>query len=474
MVMTTLIGDISRAINGSEQNVVGHIKSFCRIQNVEHRRVIVVARAEHVTALMPELPDAEWVSVPDAMSAVAAVNGVLHRLAAAGQREVGLLSFSGEVMRLAASPGMGLVIRTYPLSLVRTMVEGTGVATGSQLVVRSAIPPAEGSPVWTFEHLATVDEAIETLVQVLRQRAAYSSATAIRQTSLRPWMGLLNARFAGNALATRSSGMIAILLAIANQRGVIKVSGDNPGDLFIWLSEPTPEAIAGPTSGPPEVAKDGHAGSRPGTGLVASKSRAPRDVERYRAHKFSAKLEECRVGPFPDARPFVYQAMIDIVNSGDSQPFADLVALAVDRGRELAVAAGRSPRQPWPAVRKVMERLLLRAGAVTDNQNIPLPNSWASGKTIVCGLSDQWQVKTDAEIVLTLIEKVPDVSGDDILDIARSLYHSSKSEARAQVHAVLELLIASNRIVDDGLYFRPAPMNTHGGEASGSVRSPVH
>ena len=446
----TVIADVSKAFPNTLHQVVDAVRAYCSQNGVPLSNTTVVARPDQVSAQREFPPPSAWIFVSTPGDAVAMVTQLLQRFS--GQtRDVVVLSFNPEVWRLSKQPWPGLQVRAqHPFGPSRYQPQA--VPVGSLATLKIDGP----EPAWTFDHVSSLEEALETLVQVLRLRRAFSAASPFRQTSLRPWMGMVNgAKFAGNAVSTRSSGMVGTLVRIAAIRGLIQVGGTDPADLLMWLKETgtlpevktaslevtEPESakivpIAPPLVNRPEPPQDS-------ASTITSKRRL-REPDKYTCDRMSTTIDSQKMGPFPTARPVVYQALQNCVDSKGGLSFDALVEAAIQS------AKGSMPGspQPWTAIRFVTARQLLRAGVVLDEQEKPLPNAWSSGSKIVHRLAHDWMQRAEGEILLALFA-AQDVTGDQLVDIARSVWGSSSAEALSRVRAVLQHLIDAGRVQED-------------------------
>lgn len=358
-----------------------------------------------------------------------------------------LLSFNPDVWRLSKRAWPGLQVRAqHVFGPPHSQAQASPMASLAMLTMDGPEPP------WAFNHVSTLDEAIETLVDVLRSRSALSAATAFRQTSLRPWMGMVKpTKFAGNAASTRSSGMIGVLVRIAATRGLIEVGGRDPADLLMWLKpRGTPPQGQGASPQPTEPVSARQI-DVPGDSLTARRGPAvcltpkrPREPDKYTCDRMSVIIDRSRMGPFPVARPVVYQALQNCVDSKAELSFDALIEAAIQSARTSMPGLP----QPWTAIRFVTARQLLRAGVVLDKQDKPLPNNWSSGSIVVHRLPPGWVQRAEGEILVALFAG-QDVTGDQLADIARSVWGSSSAEALAKVRAVVHYLVEVDRVQED-------------------------
>jgi len=149
------------------------------------------------------------------------------------------------------------------------------------------------------------------------------------------------------------------------------------------------------------------------------------------------------MGPFPVARPKVYEAVDKLVISKSNLPLSSLIEAAIERAKKLL-----PPGQPWEAIRHVTQNQILKAQVALDGEGKPLPDRWDSGKRTVHRLADNWQVRAVGEILLALFES-DDVTGKDIANVCRSVWGASSSEALAELYRVMEYLTDVARVVEE-------------------------
>jgi hypothetical protein len=152
------------------------------------------------------------------------------------------------------------------------------------------------------------------------------------------------------------------------------------------------------------------------------------------------------MGPFPTARPIVYQALENYINS-NSNTTPSLNALVEAAIQSAKTILGQSA-QPWAAIRTVTEKQLLRSGAALDERGKPLPDDWRSKALTVYRLAENWRSRAEGEILLALFA-AQDFNGGQLVDIARAVWGSSSAATVARAQAVLQLLISSGRVQED-------------------------
>jgi len=151
------------------------------------------------------------------------------------------------------------------------------------------------------------------------------------------------------------------------------------------------------------------------------------------------------MGPFPVARPRVYAALDKLMKSKSKLPFSSLIEAAI-----ISAKTQLPQPQPWEAIRQVTQNQLLKlkAQAALDSDGKPLPDRWDSGRRLVHRLADHWQLRAIGEILMVLFES-DNVTGHDIVNVCRSVWGSSSSEALAELYRVMEYLTDVARVVEE-------------------------
>jgi DNA-binding winged helix-turn-helix (wHTH) protein len=172
--------------------------------------------------------------------------------------------------------------------------------------------------------------------------------------------------------------------------------------------------------------------------------RRKRAPGRYICDQMSDSIARKRMGPFPTARPIVFEALESYLTGNPRLPLSGLVEAAVQKAKE---QMGESA-QPWAAIRAVTEKQLLQAGVALDSDGWPLANAWSSKRLVVHCLAGDWRRRVEGEIILALFEE-QDVAGDQLLDVARAVWGSGSGEALSRVQSTLQKLIEADRVQED-------------------------
>jgi hypothetical protein len=518
--MVVVIADISNANPGTERRALDFVRNFCASENFDIAHVTFVCRPEH-SSLASECPSTtQWSFASDVHQAVDAVTQRIRGLANTGA-SVRLLTFTSQVKALArvAWPGVqvdarnlvefGAVRFNYPTISYAAKSMGSNSRDAS---AQPRVTVGSEEPEWAFDHVTSLDIALETLFQVLRDQAATSVKNTVRQTQLRPLMGWKNLAFSGNAASTRSGGMIGILLRIAASRGLIGLAGAHAADLFVWLTEageralgagaepsgshaPAVAALSADEQRPPEpknlqevnaavapqITQNPQATAElkptePGTAErqpqvlseerseLAARHKQRRDPEKYKPHRYSQHIINQRMGPFPVPRPSIYDSLLQL----DAQRVRLQLHVFVTMAVKAAIAQHPNVAPMRKQLEQATQQQLLRARVALDEHGRPLPDNWKSGVSVVDRLAPNAVKKLEAEILATLLA-AEDITGDDVDDIARCLYGSADEPTNVlKVHDLLKFLIDNDRVYEDkrGVFRVKEGSDTRGATAS--------
>lgn len=429
-----LVVDLTRSYPNLLGVVLGYARKYAQDANVAEVDIAVVATGDQTTP-RSQLPGANWVQCA-AFDAHRTVSGLVETAQRSGA-QVHVLSWNNPLLLELAS--RGVVSRHFA-----SLREGEVASQRSGLIPHKFEGP---EPQWPFDSVIPIDDAVETLVSVLKDRGALTDAKAIRQSQIRTWLGYKNPALAGGGAATRTSGLVGSLIHIAAVRGRINAAGDNPIDFFIWLKTtehsdrgsdlPVLPATANPVASPANATPP------------SSASEAATD-ERGRVWRMREAIEKRKLGPFSDARPFVLQALDDLVKE-ERLPLDTLVERAIEQTKVQIQQAGKKLNQPWHPIRMTMNRLLLLAGVALDEAGNVIPNTWDGPQQRVAGLADRWQTRTDAELVAAIIEELGDVAGSELHALACAVFDGPTASNTAKVYQAISFLMEpeQNRVVSD-------------------------
>jgi hypothetical protein len=161
-------------------------------------------------------------------------------------------------------------------------------------------------------------------------------------------------------------------------------------------------------------------------------------------------IEKRKLGPFSDARPFVLQALDDLVKE-ECLPMDTLVERAIERAKVQIQQADEKANQPWHPIRMTVNRLLLLAGVALDETGQVTPNTWDGSQQRVASLADRWRTRTDAELVATVVEELGDVAGSELHALACAIFDGPTASNTVKVYQAISYLMepAHQRIVGD-------------------------
>jgi len=168
----------------------------------------------------------------------------------------------------------------------------------------------------------------------------------------------------------------------------------------------------------------------------------------YRSEVFQEILIKRHLGPFPDHRPLVYNAIEKLISNGIKVRVSELFQRAVTDAKAAAVernkAAGKESRvddRLWAGIAKFSEQLFLEANALVGPDAEPLGTDWRSRSLVVHDLAGDWRAMCDALLILGLVDEGEVISSVEAKNVARAIYHSSSEESENRVNdAVLYLL----------------------------------
>ena len=175
----------------------------------------------------------------------------------------------------------------------------------------------------------------------------------------------------------------------------------------------------------------------------------------YRSEVFQEILIRRRLGPFPDHRPLVYNAIEKLIGAGCKVRVSELFQRAVTDAKAAAAernkAAGKEPRvddRLWAGIAKFSEQLFLEANALIGPDGEALGTGWKSRSLPVHALDANWRAMCDGLLILGLIDEGETISSIEAKNISRAIYHSSLEESENHVNdAVLYLL--ERKIVEE-------------------------
>jgi hypothetical protein len=180
----------------------------------------------------------------------------------------------------------------------------------------------------------------------------------------------------------------------------------------------------------------------------------------YRSEVFQEILIKRHLGPFPDHRPLVYNAVEKVVKSEVKVRVSELFQRAVTDAKAAAAerntAAGKEPRvddRLWAGIAKFSEQLFLEANALIGPDGERLGTDWRSRSLIVHELAVNWRASCDALLILGLVDEGEVLSSVEAKNLARALYHSSSEESENRVNEAVVYLLENGTLEEtkDGL-----------------------
>jgi hypothetical protein len=309
---------------------------------------------------------------------------------------------------------------------------------------------AAGSPAWKYT-ICTEEEAMSVLLE------AVSRAGTLQQTQVKPLMRSLDSRFAGKAQANGTVGMISHLIARAEREGLITVDRglDEAGRLVDQrrLSNPLIQGTMRLIQASPATTTV----AAPAEKTVAAQPPGSKPVREHDSRVYAAAIQKSRCGPFSDVRPRLYEALLEVVMNEAPAPLGELIALAADRvraaereGPESEQASASDPRVSstlWPAIEDAFANLVVSAGAVLDEERVPIRPGWGVKRKVIYGVAPSTDqdaplaVRCDAHLVRLVLEDQGALRERDLPNLARAMFHSSARDAISAVEDAVDFML---------------------------------
>jgi hypothetical protein len=175
----------------------------------------------------------------------------------------------------------------------------------------------------------------------------------------------------------------------------------------------------------------------------------------YRSEVFQEILIRRHLGPFPDHRPLVYNAIEKLIDTGINVRVSELLQRAVTDAKAAAAERNKAVDKEsrvddrlWAGIAKFSEQLFLEAKVLIGPEGEALSTGWRSRSLRVHALAPNWRAMCDGLLVLGLVDEGEVISSVEAKNISRAIYHSSSEESENRVNdAVLYLL--EQRILEE-------------------------
>lgn len=411
--MVTAVVDVSRAWPSTEESMIKDAREFMEdatasviVCGFDHQRAALngyEGRFESFGTTLPAAQIAERLAL------------VLGELADCGPERVVLFSFHSEV--LGKEGPLAQVPMEYEVQSLNTFVRKQA-----------------GAGTWPANYV-DLDVAVDTLVRALRKHGHTSRGQATLKQTVRSYLMLEDQRFdKRSSPAAATQGLISILVSEAASRGVIVAEGKEPR-VRVWTTQPATPAEA------------------------ASQPVDERGDEPTRSGSFRSSLKEQGLGPFAGIRLKVYDAIEYLVNE-NSGVYSErmLIPRAVEKVRLEAPESFGTRRNgetlskdefPWKRLGDFIGKLLRLCPVLLGPDGNQFTPSWGTMGLSIHGLSSNWRLRLEAELVFALVERWDDLKYEDIEELAGALLGSRESEDQRKIQDILEFLMEDGRVAVD-------------------------
>jgi hypothetical protein len=292
------------------------------------------------------------------------------------------------------------------------------------------------------------DDALAAIKRVLQRASAIDSTTGMQLAKLRPLLESEDSRFKKTSDAAKVSGIVGAVVQLAEERGLIASDRAAGPHFKVWLK---PAGLA--SNGEAEVREE--AGGNPDAKQAedvdspAPATRKAVSTERQRSDIFVDSLFRQGLGPFSRVRPLLYDKFNDAVAAGPKSATALLgEAVAATRNDAPATKAGEK-EIPWRKVKEFLRALLERCAILLTNEHKSSPSvlSFENLRVPIIGLTPDWRLKLDGELVVALMKDGVKLHLGDVPHLAGALFNARTDASEEKTAEVVELLIKSKRVV---------------------------
>lgn len=338
----------------------------------------------------------------------------------------------------------------------------------------SASSGAPGSKEMLTQAIANLmpeNELLGAVTRMLTHSKATDSRSALLMSDMRALLEREDPRFKKSNPAAAVHGLIGGVIELAQQRGLVVVDRSvNRFNSPVWLTgngSTTPESLNTPGTATAEngsfplaVSDEVIAGRNPSEPVIPTAEagqNGPQQTEKVesRSDHFVASLRRQSLGPFSRVRKQVFDTIDQLVKNPDPRRTASgLIRDSVETvHQQLKLSGDTNGEFPWRRVREFVRELLVRRAVLLDVDGKPVTPSFQTLSTEVVGLSPDWRLELDGELILALIRDGMKLHMGDLGFLAGALFNERTNEGETQVEAMLEHLIRSRRITEDAEHF---------------------
>ena len=310
-------------------------------------------------------------------------------------------------------------------------------------------------------------ELLHAVERMLTQSKALDSDSAILMSDMRPLLEREDARFKKTNPAAAVPGLIGGVIEFAQQRGLVVVDRSvNRFNSPVWLTGKAQESVEPAALRGGEVSEkvpaipaaiseviDRDAPSLPNTfsGNAGTKISQQEEKTQSRSDQFVASLRRQSLGPFSRVRRQVFDALDQSLKDSESNRTAsslvrDSIEVVHQQLKEKGEVNGEFP---WRRVREFFRELMTRRPVFLDVDSRPVAPSFQSLSTVVVGLSPNWRLELDGELIVALMRDGMKLHWNDLAFLAGALFNERTGDGERNVEATINHLIGTHRIAVD-------------------------
>lgn len=262
----------------------------------------------------------------------------------------------------------------------------------------------------------SLDDALKILEQVLNERKAHNEQSAIRKTTIRGLISTKEPKFTKSATGD-VKGIISVLIAQAEAKGLVTLNrGADANNPTLWLAKP-------------------HEASTSQTKLPMATPEPFADI-----------LKGLGMGPFPNFRDDMYDAMESLVDCSDSSKptLQQLISKSVAKIKERH--AGMHTGFSWTAVSSFLTKLLSESTVTLKEDGTILPPSFENMHVQVYSFVSDWKKQLDGHLIVSILKAGRSIEFFDTPELTGTLYLTRDDTYQARLHEVVKYLKDTSKI----------------------------
>jgi hypothetical protein len=431
-----LIVDLTKCLPSTVRSSIEQAFVFQRTRGLLIGGVVFIAHNGQ-RALTSDLQQVHYVSE---LSALQDACQVAKTIANERQDEISIVSYNGrtlsEVKTFCSS--MGRRINTFSFSnLNHPVVQATHSYRDDARPNRDGAQASLNLPSGITE-----SEALSCLRRILEKP---QMSSGLRQTDLRTHLTIEDQRFQKTNPMEKS--FVGGLIRAAEAKGIVRVSREDPINPMIFAStyETCPQRTALPRSG--EHVSDVEENGKVQMDCDEQKTQPSPTT---RADLFHGYLSTVKLGPYTVCRIAIYQQISEVLKTFEHGCVRDIVSDARKKAESSHLFTNEEARgkAPWKFAARLVETLILKSGSAIGSDGSTIPNGFSAAIQPVKSFVDEWQLRADAELVLSLIVEFRDISQDDVEDVAGVLYYKRDQQEQKRILELVDILMSSGRICE--------------------------